>query len=73
MLVPQSCPTLCDPMDLAHQASLSMEFSRQGFWSGHPFPSLGDLPNLGTKSGSPALQAAALPSEPPGKSYTNHI
>ena len=68
-----SCPTLCDPVDLAHQASLSMEFFRHGFWSGHPFPSLGDLPSPATTPGSPALQAAAFPSEPPGKSYTNHI
>ena len=40
--------TLCDPMDyVAHQVLLSMEFSRQEYWSGLPFPSPGDLPNLG--------------------------
>ena len=44
-----------------------MEFSRQQYWSGLPFPSPGDLPNPGIKPGSPALQADALPSEPPGK------
>ena len=44
-----------------------MEFSRQEYWSGLPFPSLGDLPNPGIEPGSPALQADALPSEPPGK------
>jgi len=43
-----------------------MEFSRQEYWSGLPFPSPGDLPDLGIKPGSPALQADALPSEPPG-------
>ena len=44
-----------------------MGFSRQEYWSGVPFPSPGDLPNPGIKPGSPALQADALPSEPPGK------
>ena len=40
-----------------------MEFSRQGYWSGLPFPSPGDLPNPVVEPGSPALQADALPSE----------
>ena len=51
-----------------------MEFSRQEYWSGLPFPSPGDLPNPGIEPGSPVLQADALPSEPPGKSiriYSN--
>ena len=39
------------------QAPLSMEFSRQEYWSGMPFPSPGDLPNPETEPGSPALQA----------------
>ena len=44
--VSQSCPTLCDLMDCSpRQAALSMEFSRQEYWSGLPFPSPGDLPN----------------------------
>ena len=51
----------------AHEAPLSMEFSRQEYWSGLPFPSPGDLPDPGIKSGPPALQADYLPSEPPGK------
>ena len=42
---------------------LSMEFSRQEYWSGLPFPSPGDLPNLGIESRSPALQADSLLSE----------
>ena len=46
--------------------SLSMEFSRQGYWSGLPFPSPGDLPDPRIEPGSPALQADALLSEPPG-------
>ena len=40
--------------------------SRQGYWSGLPFPSSGDLPNPGIKAGCPTLQADSLPSEPPG-------
>ena len=52
---------------VAYQAPQSMEFFRQEYWSGLPFPSPGDLPNPGIKPGSPALQADALPSEPPGK------
>ena len=41
-----------------------MEFSRQEYWSGLPFPSLGD-PDPGIKPGSPTLQADAVPSESP--------
>ena len=55
------------PWTVAYQASLSMGFSRQEYWSGLPFPSPGDLPDPGIKPRSPALQADALPSEPPGK------
>ena len=54
------------PWTISYQAPLSMEFSRQEYWSGLPFPSLGDLPDAGIEPGSPALQADALPSEPPG-------
>ena len=56
----------CDPMNVAGQAPQSMGFSRQEYWNGLPFPSPGDLPNPRIKPGSPALQADALPSEPPG-------
>ena len=55
------------PWTEAHQASQSMEFFRQEYWSGLPFPSPGDLPDQGIEPRSPALQADALPSEPPGK------
>ena len=51
---------------VAHQAPLSVGFSRQEYWSGLPFPSPWDLPNPGIKPGSPALQADCLSSEPPG-------
>ena len=70
VLVAQSYPTLCDPMDCtACQALLSVGFSRQGYWSGLPFPSPGDLPNPGIEPGSPALQSDALPSELLGKPW----
>ena len=44
-----------------------MEFSRQEYWSGLPFPSPGDLPNPGIKAGSPALPVDSLPADPLGK------
>ena len=46
-----------------------MGFSRQEYWSGLPFPSPGDLPDPGMKHRSPALQADALPSEPPQSKF----
>ena len=67
VLVAQSCPTLCDPMDCSPQGPLSMKFSRQAYWSGLPFPSPGDFPNPGIKLRSSALQADSLQYEPPGK------
>ena len=45
----------------AHQAPLSMGFSRQEYWSGLPCPSPGGLPNSRTEPVSPALQADSLP------------
>ena len=55
VLVAQSCPTLCDPMDCSLPASLSVGFSRQEYWSGLPFPSPGDLSDPRVKLGSPEL------------------
>ena len=55
------------PWTVVCEAPLSMEFSRQEYWSGLPFPSLWDLPNPGIKPGSPALQADSLLSELPGQ------
>ena len=55
------------PWTVAYQAPPSMGFSRQEYWSGLPFPSPGDLPDPGIESRSPAFQADALTSEPPGK------
>ena len=48
------------------EASLSMGLSGREHWSGLPFPSPGDLSNPGIKPGSPAFQADALTSAPPG-------
>ena len=68
MLVAQLCPTLCDPMDpIVSQASLSVGFSTQEYWTGLPFPSPEKCPNTGMKLGSPALQADSLPSQPPAE------
>ena len=58
----QSCPTLCSPMDC--QAPLSMEFPRQKYWSGLPFPSEGDLPDPGIEPKSPVSPA------PTGRFFT---
>ena len=53
------------PWTIACQVPLSMEFSRQEYWSGWPFPSPGDLPDPGIKTRAPALQADSLPIELP--------
>ena len=57
-----------NPWTVAYQAPLSMRFSRQEYWSGLPFPSPGDLSNLGIEPRvRTALESDALTSEPPGK------
>ena len=66
-LVVKLCPTLPISWTVAHQALLSMGFSRQESWSELPFPSPGDLPDPGIKPGSPALQADSLPAKLQGK------
>ena len=59
-----SCSVMSDsfatPWTVACQASLSMGFSRQEYWSGLPFPPPGDLPDPGIEPGSPAFQADSL-------------
>ena len=57
VLVAQSRLTLCNPMDRAHQAALSMGLSKQEYWSRLPFPCPGDLPDPGIEPSSPALRA----------------
>ena len=59
------------PWTVAHQAPLSMEFSRQDYWSGLPFPTPRDLPDPEIKPRSSALQAESLLSEPPTESTAN--
>ena len=60
-------PLFATPWTVAYQASPSMGFSRQEYWSGLPLPSPGDLPDPGIEPGSPALEADTLTSEPPRK------
>ena len=60
------------PWTVAYQAPQSMEFSRQEYWSGLPFPSPQDLPDPGIKPESPTLRAVALPFEPPGKRFQRY-
>ena len=72
--VAKSCLTLVTPRAVAHQAPLSMGFSRQEYQSGLPFPPLGGLPHSGTKPASPASPALGgrfFTTEPPGKPYTH--
>ena len=61
---------------LACQAPLSVELSRQEYWSGLPFPSPGNLPDPGIKPTfpvSPALQAESVQPELPGKPHMSYI
>ena len=55
------------PWTIAHQAPLSVGFSRQEYWSGLPFPSPGNLPDPGIKTVSPAFTDGFFTTEPPGK------
>ena len=62
------------PWIVAQQAPLPMEFSRQEYWNGLPFPPPEDLPDTGTEQMfpvSPALQVDSLPTESPGKPITD--
>ena len=75
----QSCLTLCNPIwTVAHQAPLSMGFSRQEYWSGLLWPPPGDLPDPEIEPASPvssaslvspALAGGSLPLAPPGKPH----
>ena len=57
------------PRTVTHQALLSLQFPRQQYWSGLPFPTPKDLPDPGIEPASPALQADSLPTESPMKPY----
>ena len=67
VLVTQLWVAWATPQTVACKAPLCMEFSRQEYWSGQPFPSPGDLPNPGIEPKSPAVQVDSFSSEPPGK------
>ena len=70
--VTPSCPILWDPWVVAHQAPLSIGFSRQEYWSGLPFPPPGNLPDPGIEPASPALTGGFITtSECHLGSYTN--
>ena len=58
------------PWTIAHQAPLLMGFPRQEYWSGFPFPSPGDLSDLGIEPSSPALADRFFTAEPPRKPIT---
>ena len=66
------CSVMADSLQ-THHVPLSLEFSRQEYWSGFPFPSLGDLPDPGTDSASPALVGGFFASEPPGKTLFKFV
>ena len=66
-LVAKVCPTPMTTWTVARQAPLSVEFSRQEYWSGLPVPSPGDFPDPRIKLGSPAWQVDSLLTESPGK------
>ena len=75
-LIPKLYLTFVTPGTVAHQAPLSMGFSRQEYWRGLPFPSPGYLPDPGIEPSSrvaPALQANSLPFKPPGKPLRSFI
>ena len=73
VLVAQSCPTLWDSTDSSPQASLSVDFSRQEYWSGLLFLSPGDLSNPEIESISHISQADSLPLSHQGGSFCKNV
>ena len=73
-MAPHSSILACEiPWTVAHQAPLSMGFSRQEYWSGLPCPPPGDLPDPGIEPRSPALQVDSLLFESPGKPKNTEV
>ena len=70
-LVPQSCLTVCDPMDCSPPDSSVHGEPPGKNWSGLPCQPPKDLPNSGIKPRSLALQVDSLPAEPPGKPWSD--
>ena len=74
MLSHFSCVQLsATPWTIARQAPLSVGFSRQEYWSGLPFPSVGDLPEPGIEPKSSALTGRFFTAAPPRKPYTMYF
>ena len=81
MLVTQLCPTLCNPVDYSPPGSSVHEILQARILEWIAIPFLGDLPNPGMETGSPALQADTLSSEPSNygafwlilKSHPHHV
>ena len=65
--ITESYLTLCDPINCSPKSPPSVEFSRQEYWSGLPFPSPGDLPTQGLNLGLLHCKQMLSPSEPRGK------
>ena len=65
----KSCPTLCNSMNCSPPGSSVHGFPKQEYWSGLPFPSLGDLPDPGIGCAVPALAGGVFTTEPPGNLY----
>ena len=57
------------PWTIACQDPLSLQFPRQGYWTGLPFPSPGDIPDPGIEPMSPELAGGFFTTEPPGKYF----
>ena len=72
VLVTQSCPPLCDPIECSPPGSSVHGILWQEHWRGLPFPSPRDLPNSGIEPRSPALSVDSLPSESPGQSLSTY-
>ena len=73
VLVGQSCPTLCDPMDYSLPGSSVHGIPQERILEWVAIPFSGDLPNPAFKPRSSTLWADSLPFEPPGKPTTRHI
>ena len=73
MLIHTFTQLFVTPWTVAHQATLSMGFTRLEYWSGSPCPPPGYLPNPGIQPRSATLRAVSLPSEPPGKLHVTSL
>ena len=72
-LVTKLCSTFMTPCTVACQGPLSMDFSRQEYWSGLLFPSPGYLPSAGIEPKSPALAGRFFTTEPAGKPLSSFL